>query len=121
MGKQLDIPVFYVDKKPTEIIKEGLNYAKDNNLNYVIIDTAGRLHIDEVLMNELIEIKEVSNPDEILLVVDSMIGQEFVNIAKSFNEQLDITGIVLTKLDGDTPCGGAAILSIKSIVNKPIN
>ncbi|QWQ39421.1 signal recognition particle protein [Gemella sp. zg-570] len=118
LGKQVDIPVFYVDKSPLEIVKEGLKYAADNNLNYIIIDTAGRLHIDELLMNELREIKEDVNPDEILLVVDSMIGQESVNIAKSFNEELEISGIVLTKLDGDTR-GGAA-LSIKSIINKPI-
>lgn len=118
LGKQLDIPVFYVDKDPVDIVKDGLKYAEENYLNYVIIDTAGRLHIDELLMEELQNIKKTTNPDEILLVVDSMIGQEAVNIATSFNEQLDITGLVLTKLDGDTR-GGAA-LSIKSITNKPI-
>ena len=100
------------------IVKEGLEFAKENYYNYVIIDTAGRLHIDELLMDELKDIKSVSNPDEILLVVDAMIGQEAVNIATSFDEQLDITGLVLTKLDGDTR-GGAA-LSIKSITGKPI-
>lgn len=118
LGKQLDIEVFYVDKDPVDIVKEGLEFAKENYYNYVIIDTAGRLHIDELLMTELKDIKEAVEPDEILLVVDSMIGQEAVNIATSFNEQLDITGVVLTKLDGDTR-GGAA-LSIKSITGKPI-
>ncbi len=118
LGKQLDIPVFYVDKDPVSIVKEGIKFAEENYFNYVIIDTAGRLHIDELLMDELKNIKEVVTPNEILLVVDSMIGQEAVNIATSFNEQLDITGLVLTKLDGDTR-GGAA-LSIKSITNKPI-
>ena len=118
LGKQLDIEVFFVDKDPADIVKEGLEFAKENYYNYVIIDTAGRLHIDELLMDELKDIKSVSNPDEILLVVDAMIGQEAVNIATSFDEQLDITGLVLTKLDGDTR-GGAA-LSIKSITGKPI-
>ncbi|MBF0710551.1 MULTISPECIES: signal recognition particle protein [unclassified Gemella] len=118
LGKQLDIPVFYVDKNPVDIVKDGLNYAEENNLNYIIIDTAGRLHIDEELMTELQDIKAAVKPQEILLVVDSMIGQEAVNIATSFNEQLDISGLVLTKLDGDTR-GGAA-LSIKSITGKPI-
>lgn len=118
LGKQLDIEVFYVDKDPVDIVKEGLEFAKENYYNYVIIDTAGRLHIDELLMTELKDIKEAVEPNEILLVVDSMIGQEAVNIATSFNEQLDITGVVLTKLDGDTR-GGAA-LSIKSITGKPI-
>ncbi|MBF0715276.1 signal recognition particle protein [Gemelliphila palaticanis] len=118
LGKQLDIPVFYEDADPVQIVKSALEHAKEHNLNFVIIDTAGRLHIDDVLMQELKDIKEVSNPEEILLVIDSMIGQEAVNIATSFNEQLDITGLILTKLDGDTR-GGAA-LSIKSITNKPI-
>lgn len=118
LGKQLDIPVFYVDKDPVDIVRDGLKFAEENYYNYVIIDTAGRLHIDELLMEELQQIKEVSSPNDILLVVDSMIGQEAVNIASSFNEQLDITGLILTKLDGDTR-GGAA-LSIKSITNKPI-
>lgn len=118
LGKQLDIPVFYVDKDPVDIVRDGLKFAEENYYNYVIIDTAGRLHIDELLMEELQQIKEVSSPNDILLVVDSMIGQEAVNIASSFNEQLDITGLILTKLDGDTR-GGAA-LSIKSITDKPI-
>ncbi len=118
LGKQLDIEVFYVDKDPVDIVKEGLEFAREHYYNYVIIDTAGRLHIDELLMDELKDIKSAVNPDEILLVVDAMIGQEAVNIATSFDEQLDITGLVLTKLDGDTR-GGAA-LSIKSITGKPI-
>ena len=118
LGKQLDIEVFYVDKDPVDIVKDGLEFAKENYFNYVIIDTAGRLHIDELLMDELKNIKAATTPDEILLVVDAMIGQEAVNIATSFDEQLDITGLVLTKLDGDTR-GGAA-LSIKSITGKPI-
>ena len=118
LGKQLDIEVFYVDKDPVDIVKEGLAFAKENYFNYVIIDTAGRLHIDELLMDELKDIKSATTPDEILLVIDAMIGQEAVNIASSFDEQLDITGLVLTKLDGDTR-GGAA-LSIKSITGKPI-
>ena len=109
LGKQLDIEVFYVDKDPVDIVKEGLEFAREH---------AGRLHIDELLMDELKDIKSAVNPDEILLVVDAMIGQEAVNIATSFDEQLDITGLVLTKLDGDTR-GGAA-LSIKSITGKPI-
>ena len=107
LGKQLDIEVFYVDKDPVDIVKDGLAFAKENYFNYVIIDTAGRLHIDELLMDELKNIKAAT-----------MIGQEAVNIATSFDEQLDITGLVLTKLDGDTR-GGAA-LSIKSITGKPI-
>lgn len=118
LGKQLDIPVFYEDLEPKNIVEKAIIYAKEQNLNFIIIDTAGRLHIDEILMNELKDIKEVSEPNEILLVVDSMIGQEAVNIANSFNEQIDITGLILTKLDGDTR-GGAA-LSIKTITNKPI-
>ena len=118
LGKQLDIEVFYVDKDPVDIVKDGLAFAKENYFNYVIIDTAGRLHIDELLMDELKDIKAATTPDEILLVIDAMIGQEAVNIASSFDEQLDITGLVLTKLDGDTR-GGAA-LSIKSITGKPI-
>ena len=91
LGKQLDIEVFYVDKDPVDIVKEGLEFAREHYYNYVIIDTAGRLHIDELLMDELKDIKSAVNPDEILLVVDAMIGQEAVNIATSFDEQLDIT------------------------------
>lgn len=118
LGKQLNIPVFYYEQTPVEIVKKSLIYAKENNHNYIIIDTAGRLNIDEKLMNELKMIKSISNPNEILLVVDSMIGQEAANIAKSFDDQLNISGLVLTKLDGDAR-GGAA-LSIKSVTNKSI-
>ena len=120
VGDQIQVPVFSMgDKiKPVDIAKGGIQYAKDNNNNVVIIDTAGRLQIDEVLMDELLEIKENVKPDEIMLVVDSMTGQDAVNVAQSFNEKLDISGVILTKLDGDTR-GGAA-LSIKAICGKPI-
>lgn len=120
LGKQLDIPVFAMgtDVSPVEITKKALAYAKEEHLDYVLIDTAGRLHIDEELMNELVEIKEVAAPDEIFLVVDAMTGQDAVNVAEQFNDLLDITGVILTKLDGDTR-GGAA-LSIKAVTGKPI-
>lgn len=120
VGKQIDIPVFSLGDKvsPIDISKAAIKHAKDNNLNVVIIDTAGRLHIDEDLMKELQDVKEGVNPDEILLVVDAMTGQDAVNVAESFNSKLDVTGVVLTKLDGDTR-GGAA-LSIKAITGKPI-
>lgn len=120
VGKQIEIPVFSMGDKisPVEIAKSSIDYAKENGLNVVIIDTAGRLHVDEELMNELKDIKQNVNPKEILLVVDSMTGQDAVNVAQSFNEQLEITGVVLTKLDGDTR-GGAA-LSIRAITGKPI-
>ena len=101
-----------------EIVKNGLEQARANKNDYVLIDTAGRLQIDETLMQELHDIKDFAHPNEILLVVDSMIGQEAANVAKEFNEQLDITGVVLTKIDGDTR-GGAA-LSIREITGKPI-
>ncbi|GLC32731.1 signal recognition particle protein [Clostridium omnivorum] len=120
VGKQIDIPVFTMGDKvnPVDIAKASIEYAKNNGENVIIIDTAGRLHIDEELMNELSEVKASTKPDEILLVVDSMTGQDAVNVAESFNSKLDITGVVLTKLDGDTR-GGAA-LSIKSMTGKPI-
>ncbi|MGL4761431.1 MAG: signal recognition particle protein [Sarcina sp.] len=120
VGKQIDIPVFSMgDKvKAVEIAKAGIAHAKENGNNIVIIDTAGRLHIDEELMQELKDVKEVANPSEILLVVDSMTGQDAVNVAQTFDESLDITGVILTKLDGDTR-GGAA-LSIRKVTNKPI-
>lgn len=120
VGKQIDIPVFTMGDKvnPVDIAKASIEYAKNNGENVIIIDTAGRLHIDEELMNELSEVKAATKPDEILLVVDSMTGQDAVNVAESFNSKLDITGVVLTKLDGDTR-GGAA-LSIKSMTGKPI-
>ncbi|MBS6043855.1 MAG: signal recognition particle protein, partial [Clostridium baratii] len=120
VGKQIDIPVFSMgDKvKAVDIAKASIQHAKDNGNNVVIIDTAGRLHIDEGLMQELKDVKEATNPAEILLVVDSMTGQDAVNVAESFNKDLDVTGVILTKLDGDTR-GGAA-LSIRSITEKPI-
>ncbi|HBM4629694.1 TPA: signal recognition particle protein [Listeria innocua] len=120
LGKQLDMPVFSLGDQvsPVEIAKQAIAKAKEEHLDYVIIDTAGRLHIDETLMDELKQVKEIATPTEILLVVDSMTGQDVVNVAQSFNEQLEITGVVLTKLDGDTR-GGAA-LSIRSVTGKPI-
>lgn len=120
VGKQIDIPVFSMgDKvKAVDIAKAAIEHAKDNGNNVVIIDTAGRLHIDEDLMQELKDVKEVSNPSEILLVVDAMTGQDAVNVAETFNSSLDLSGIILTKLDGDTR-GGAA-LSIRDITGKPI-
>lgn len=120
IGQQLDIPVFTMGDQvsPVEIAKKGLAEAKEQNRDLVIIDTAGRLHVDEVLMTELTDIKAAVKPDEIFLVVDAMTGQDAVNVADSFNEQLDISSVVLTKLDGDTR-GGAA-LSIRKVTGKPI-
>ena len=120
LGEQTGIPVFSLgtDASPVKIAEEGLKYARDNFLDMVFIDTAGRLHIDEELMNELIAIKEKTKPHEILLTVDAMIGQDAVNVAEKFNELLDITGVILTKLDGDTR-GGAA-LSVRYVTGKPI-
>ncbi|MCF6137080.1 signal recognition particle protein [Pseudalkalibacillus berkeleyi] len=120
LGKQLGMPVFDLgtDTSPVEIAKRGIEKAKEEHHDYVIIDTAGRLHIDEGLMDELAQIKEITNPDEILLVVDAMTGQDAVNVAQSFHDQLGLSGVVLTKLDGDTR-GGAA-LSIKSVTNTPV-
>ena len=120
LGKQLNYPVFSLgtDVNPVEIARQAIERATIEGRDLVIIDTAGRLHIDETLMEELQNIKAVSNPSEILLVVDSMTGQDAVNVAQTFNERLDITGVILTKLDGDTR-GGAA-LSIRSVTGKPI-
>lgn len=120
VGEKLDIPVFTMGDKvsPVTIAKEGVAYAKQKGYDMVFIDTAGRLHIDEELMAELKAIKAETKPTEILLTVDAMIGQDAVNVAETFNELLDITGVVLTKLDGDTR-GGAA-LSIKHVTGKPI-
>lgn len=120
VGKQIDIPVFSMGDKVSavNIAKAGIQHAKDNGLNFVIIDTAGRLQIDEDLMVELEDIKREVNPKEILLVVDSMSGQDAVNVAETFNNRLDVTGVILTKLDGDTR-GGAA-LSIREVTQKPI-
>ena len=120
VGETLDVPVFSMgtDVSPVKIAKEGLKYAEKKGFDMVFIDTAGRLHIDEALMEELKAIKAEVNPTEILLTVDAMIGQDAVNVAETFNDLLDITGVVLTKLDGDTR-GGAA-LSIKHVTGKPI-
>ena len=120
VGGQLDIPVFQMgtDVSPVKIAEEGLKYANLKGYDMVFIDTAGRLHIDEELMAELQQIKEKTEPTEILLTVDSMIGQDAVNVSQTFNELLDITGVILTKLDGDTR-GGAA-LSVKYVTGKPI-
>ena len=120
LGKQLDMPVFSLGDQvsPVEIAKQAIAKAKEDHHDYVLIDTAGRLHIDEELMDELAKVKEVAKPDEIFLVVDAMTGQDAVNVAQSFHEQLGLTGVVLTKLDGDTR-GGVA-LSIKAVTNTPI-
>lgn len=120
LGKQLNIPVFSLGDKvsPVEIAKQALDHAKAEHYDYVLIDTAGRLHIDEELMDELKQVKEVANPDEIFLVVDAMTGQDAVNVAKNFHDELGITGVILTKLDGDTR-GGAA-LSIRAVTGAPI-
>ncbi|RFZ82809.1 signal recognition particle protein [Mucilaginibacter terrenus] len=120
LGQQVGIPVYSNREStdPVAIAREGIAHAKQNGNNVVIIDTAGRLAIDEAMMQEIERVKAAVNPHEILFVVDSMTGQDAVNTAKVFNDRLDFTGVVLTKLDGDTR-GGAA-LSIKSVVNKPI-
>ena len=120
LGEQIGVPVFTLGDKvsPVQIAKEAVSYAQKNGNDMVFLDTAGRLQIDEVLMNELKKIKEGVNPTEILLVVNSMIGQESVNVAETFNNMLDITGVILTMLDGDTR-GGAA-LSIRCVTGKPI-
>ena len=119
VGKQLDIPVFQMGQiSPVDIAKAAIEHAKKHGNDLVFLDTAGRLHIDAALMEELQNIKNTVSPDEILLVVDAMIGQDAVNAAKAFDEALDITGVMLTKLDGDAR-GGAA-LSIKTVTGKPI-
>lgn len=119
VGKSLSIPVFEKGKiKPLDIVKEALEYAKENNHDYIIIDTAGRLHIDAELMDELVEIEEYAKPDEILLVIDAMMGQDAINVITGFNEKLKLTGAVLTKMDGNTK-GGVA-LSVRHLTNVPI-
>ena len=120
VGEKLDIPVFTLGDKesPVKIAKEGVKHALLKGYDMVFIDTAGRLHIDDTLMEELQAIKENTSPTEILLTVDAMIGQDAVTVAETFNERLDITGVILTKLDGDTR-GGAA-LSVRHVTGKPI-
>lgn len=120
IAEQINVPVYTDEgsKEPVKISKNAIKHAKENAHDLIIIDTAGRLAIDEIMMQEVSAIKKAVNPNEILFVVDSMTGQDAVNTAKEFNERLDYNGVVLTKLDGDTR-GGAA-LSIKSVVNKPI-
>ena len=120
VGEKLDIPVFTMGDQvsPVKIAEEGVKYAISKGCDMVFIDTAGRLHIDEELMDELKNIKATVSPTEILLTIDAMIGQDAVTVAKTFNELLDITGVVLTKLDGDTRDGAA--LSVKHVTGKPI-
>ena len=119
IGKQLNIEVYEEGKKdPVEIAENAIKYAKENKYDYVLIDTAGRLHIDEELMDELDNIRKKVNPQEILLVIDSMMGQDAINVIEGFNNKLPLTGVILTKLDGDTR-GGVA-LSVRHLTNVPI-
>lgn len=119
IGKSLNIPVFEKGKaKPLDIVKEALEYAKENKHDFIIIDTAGRLHIDEELMDELVGIEEFAKPNEILLVIDAMMGQDAINVIKGFNDKLGLTGAILTKMDGNTK-GGVA-LSVRHLTNVPI-
>ncbi|MDC3209465.1 signal recognition particle protein [Chitinophagales bacterium] len=120
LGESIDIPVYAEEenKQPVEIAKKAIEYAKANNYDVVIVDTAGRLAVDEQMMDEIAAVKLAVNPDETLFVVDAMTGQDAVNTAEAFNKKIDFDGVVLTKLDGDTR-GGAA-LTIKYTVNKPI-
>ncbi len=119
LGKQLNIEVYEEGKNnPVEIAKNAINYAKENKYDYVLIDTAGRLHVDEELMKELENIRKEVSPDEILLVIDAMMGQDAINVITGFNDKLPLTGVILTKLDGDTR-GGVA-LSVRHLTNVPI-
>ncbi len=120
LGEQIQVPVFTLGDQinPVDIAKRGILHAKEHNHDYVIVDTAGRLHIDEQLMDELTQIRSAIEADEILLVVDAMTGQDAVQVAESFHQQLQLTGVILTKLDGDTR-GGAAI-SVKAVTGCPI-
>lgn len=119
IGKELNITVFEQGNiEPLDIVKNALDYAKENNHDYIIIDTAGRLHIDEKLMDELVSINEFAKPNEILLVIDAMMGQDAINVIKGFNEKLPLTGAILTKMDGNTK-GGVA-LSVRHLTNIPI-
>ena len=119
IGKELDIPVYSENSKDAvSIAKNGVCYAKENGYDYVLIDTAGRLHIDDNLMDELQSIKNIVKPEETLLVIDSMMGQDAINVITGFNSKIDLTGVILTKLDGDTR-GGVA-LSVRHLTNVPI-
>ncbi len=119
LGKSIQIDVFVGDRKdPVKIVKEALQNAKNSQYSAVILDTAGRLHIDEQMMNELEQIKQISNPDEILMVVDAMVGQDAVNSAAEFDKRLDLTGFIVTKMDGDAR--GGVILSISHVTGKPV-
>ena len=119
IGKELNIKVFSEGNiNPLDIVKDALEFAKENNHDYIIIDTAGRLHIDEKLMDELVEINEFAKPDEVLLVIDAMMGQDAINVIKGFNDKLPLTGAILTKMDGNTK-GGVA-LSVRHLTNIPI-
>ncbi|MDE6331968.1 MAG: signal recognition particle protein, partial [Muribaculaceae bacterium] len=120
LAEKIDVPVYTEDgsKDPVSIARHAIDYAKAHNNNLVIIDTAGRLAVDQQMMDEIENIKNAVNPGEILFVVDAMTGQDAVNTAKAFNDRLDFTGVVLTKLDGDTR--GRAAISIRSVVEKPI-
>lgn len=120
LGSQISVPVFTIDdsKDAVKIASEAMSYAKENGLNTVIVDTAGRLHVDEDMMNEAAAIKAKINPTETLFVVDSMTGQDAVNSAKAFHEKVDFDGIVITKLDGDSR--GGCVLSIRAVVDRPV-
>ena len=119
LGKSLNIPVYEEGNgNPIEIAKNSIKYAKENDFDYILIDTAGRLHIDENLMQELVNVKSEVNPDEILLIIDAMMGQDAINVIQGFNEKLPLTGCILTKMDGDTK-GGVA-LSLRHLTNIPI-
>ena len=120
LGSKVNVPVFSIDgsKEPVKIAVESLNYAKQNGLNTVIIDTAGRLHIDDDMMNEASQIKAKVNPTETLFVIDSMTGQDAVNSAKAFHEKVEFDGVVLTKLDGDAR--GGCVLSVRAVVDRPV-
>ena len=119
VGKELNIPVFSEDnKKVTEIVTDALEYAKTNGNDYVIIDTAGRLHIDDTLMDELKDVETLAHPDEEILVIDAMMGQDAINVINGFNDKLNLTGCILTKMDGNTK-GGVA-LSVRHLTHVPI-
>ena len=120
LAKSVNIEVFSKGNElnAVDTVKQGLKYAKDNNYDTVFIDTAGRLHIDDILMNELVEIKDIAKPNEILLTVDALTGQDIVNVASIFNEKLSVSGLIVTKMDGDAKGGG--ILSVKAITNVPV-